>query len=303
MTHHRIVGPGVEAVVSARAAALRLLRVDGRHLVEPTIEASAPPGMSGVILAPWPNRVEDARWWHDGREQHLDVTEPELGHANHGLLAETDFRLTRTRAGSVELAATVHEPPGYPFRLELRVRYRVVRGGVAVRVGVLNTGTKPAPVALGAHPYLRVGDAAPESLRLRVEADIAYRLDARHIPREPFAVAGSAWDLRRPRSVLEIPGHATFGRLRGRGSLRHTVRAPDGSGVELRADPAFRWTQVYLAADFPADDGSHLALAVEPMTAPPNALRSGTGLRLVGPGRSWRAGFGIRARHGWSRDR
>lgn len=307
MTLHRIRRAGVEAVVSARAGALRLLRVGGVDLVEPTLSVDEPPGMAGAVLAPWPNRVEGAVWWHDGREHRLEVTEPDLGHANHGLLATTDFVVVRRSAVAVELGARVDAPPGYPFRLDVRVRYRLRPDGLAVRLAVRNTGTEPAPVALGAHPYLRLGDAPVDDLRIRVDADARYELDAGHIPRERLALAG-ADDLRRPRPVATAPGHATFGYLGRARRLRHGLAAPDGRVVELRADAAFRWTQLYRAEGFPADDGVRTAIALEPMTAPPNALRTGDGIRSLPPGRVWRTGFGLRLRPagqtpGWSRDR
>ena len=304
MTLHRIGADGVEAVVSARAGALRMLRVGGVDLVEPTVLSPEPPGMAGAVLAPWPNRVEGAVWWHEGREHRLEVTEPELGHANHGLLATTDFVLVRTTSRGVELGARVEAPAGYPFRLDVRVRYRLRRDGVAVRLAVRNVGTEPAPVALGAHPYLRVGDVPPDELRVRIDADASGELDAGHIPRAWSALAGEH-DLRVARPLAVAPGHATLAH-RGRARpLRHGVQAPDGRVVELRTDAAFRWTQLYRADDFPADDGVRTAIAVEPMTAPPNALRTGDGIRMLAPGRTWRTGFDLRLRQppGWSRVR
>lgn len=303
---HRLAVGGVEVVVSARAAALRLARVGGVHLVEPTLDAPGLPGMSGAVLAPWPNRVEDATWWNGGREERLPVTEPEFGHANHGLLAETEFAVERITRRRLDLLAVIDAPDGYPFRLAVRVRYLLRRDGLDVRIGVRNTGSRPAPVALGVHPYLRLGDEPAERLRLVIDADSAYRLDERHIPREEFPVAGTAWDLRAGRPVPDAPHHASF-RRGGRGLVRHALVDPGGRAVELRAGREFRFTQLYLAEQFPADDGPRRAVAVEPMTAPPNAMRSGVGLRLLAPGRSWRTGFRLRlvprSRQGRSRVR
>jgi len=299
---HQLGVPGVDAVVSARAGALRLLRVDGMHLVEPTVDALEPPGMAGAVLAPWPNRVDGALWWHGGREERLEVTEPELGHANHGLLATRDFDVVRASSGDLVLETTIEAPPGYPFRLGVRVGYRLRRRGVDVAIAVSNIGTVAAPVAFGAHPYLRVGDEPADDLRVVIDGDRAYRLDASHIPRAEFAVAGSAWDLRRPRPLAEVPTHASFRRAGGRG-LRHALIGTEGLSVEVDADPAFRFTQLYLADDFPADDGPRRAVAIEPMTAPPNGLRSGVGMRMLAPGRTWRAGFRVRLRQGRSRAR
>lgn len=283
------------AVVSDRAAALRALRVAGVDLIEPTLDSDEPPAMSGAILAPWPNRVEGATWTHRGREFRLAVTEPEFGHANHGLLAETDFEAGVSGAGDVlRLSSPIADAVGYPFTLEIEVEYRLLSDGLAVGLVTRNRGADPAPVALGAHPYLRVGDAPSESLTVRIDADAAYTLDATNIPRGRFRVNGTQWDLRDGRRIVDSPAHATFERTAPRGDLVHSLIAPDGRGVELRAAPDFRWTQLYVAPDFPADDGPRRAVAIEPMTAPPNGLRTGTGIRTLDPGETWHTGFEIR---------
>ena len=63
------------------------------------------------------------------------------------------------------------------------------------------------------------------------------------------------------------------------------------AGVELWADPDFAWVQVFTPDDHP---GRGRAVAVEPMTCPPDALNSGTGLLVVEPGRTWTGSWGIR---------
>lgn len=298
---HSLRRGDVIAVVSARAAALRSLVVDGTDIVEPTVGSVDPPGMAGAILAPWPNRVEGARWRREGRELELEITEPELGHANHGLLARADFALIAASPATIVLRARIDEPAGYPFRLVVEAEYRLGDRGVEVTVAVLNTGDLPAPVAVGAHPYLRVGDTPTDRLTLHIDADTAHALDDTHIPRERFPVAGTRWELRTGRAAPEAPAHATFEHAGTDRELVHALVAPDGRAVELRADPLFRFTQLYLADQLATDEGPRRAVAVEPMTAPPNALRSGIGMRELEPGATLRAGFGIRLRQPLSR--
>lgn len=283
------------AVVSDRAAALRALRIGGIDLVEPTLESPDPPAMSGVILAPWPNRVEKATWTFRGRQFRLAVTEPEFGHANHGLLTRTDFEAVNPNTADVlRMRSRIASAVGYPFTVEVEVEYRLLFDGLAVGLTARNRGDDPAPLALGAHPYLRIGHAPTESLTVQIDADAAYTLDATHIPRARFDVTGTPWDLRDGRPVADSPPHATFERTAPRGDLVHSLIAPDGRAVELRAAPDFRWTQLYVARDFPADDGPRHAVAIEPMTAPPNGLRTGAGIRTLQPGQTWRTGFEIR---------
>jgi len=293
----RSPGAKVTAVVSRQGAALRALRVRGEDIVEPTLAEPEPPGMAGVILAPCPNRVEGARWFHSGRELRLAVTEPELGHANHGLVASTNFEPVPDEDPTcLRLRTRIDHAPGYPFTVDIEVGYRLLAGGIAVEFTVRNAGPEPAPVALGAHPYLRIGAVPSERLTVRIDADVAHELDATHIPQRRFSVAGTAWDLRSGRSLRAVPGHATFEHSSPSGPLRHALVAADGTTVEVRADTDFRFTQLWVAEHFAADDGPRLAVAIEPMTAPPNALRTGIGLRILEPGEAWHTGFSIELR-------
>ena len=209
--HHRLSstsGPLVDLTVSRRAASLRALSVNGIDLVEPTILTEPPPGLAGATLAPWPNRVEGARWMLHGSEQFLEVTEPELGHANHGLLTDIEFGISSSSVERIVFRALVQDHPGYPFTLDVEVHYTLEPSGVRVRHAVRNLSRQVAPFAIGAHPYLRVGDQPVETLTVQIDAGDALSLDDTHIPRGQFHVEGSAWDVRGGRSVSAIIPHA-----------------------------------------------------------------------------------------------
>jgi aldose 1-epimerase len=284
----------VVAALSPRAASLRSLTVRGLDIVEPFVTETDAPGMAGATLVPWPNRVEDATWWHNGSRHDLAITEPELGNANHGLLAGEDFVLLGHDGSSAELGAQIRQPPGYPFDLDVVVGYRLDAAGVTVTTSVENRGTEAAPVALGAHPYLRIGSASIDDLLLSVHATHAYHLDDRHIPRERFPVEGTPWDLGVPRRVAESPAHATFEQEAAPGPLVHSLSEPAGERVEVWADADYRFTQLYVTQDLPSASGPRTAVAIEPMTAPPNALRTGDGLRWLAPGERWQTSWGVR---------
>jgi aldose 1-epimerase len=281
------------AIVSPVGAALRRLDVAGRSVIEPTVNSEPAPGLAGALLVPWPNRVEGGRWWLGSREQRFVATEPGTGHALHGLLAEREFAVTASTLDRVELEALIDPEPGYPFALQVGVAYRVTDCGVDAEIAIRNRDAAPAPVAVGIHPYLRLGARDAHALTIDLDAEWAYHLDATEIPRHRFAVDGTAWDLRGGRRVSEAPRHVTF--EHGPAASRDRVLGdPDGDRVALWADESFRWTQLYVVDGFAADDGPRTAVAVEPMTAPPNALRTGVGLRWLAAHEEWTLRWGIR---------
>ena len=73
-----------------------------------------------------------------------------------------------------------------------------------------------------------------------------------------------------------------------------TLSAPDGSRrVSVWADGAFGWWQVFTGDPLGPPRGRR-ALAVEPMTCPPDAWRSGHDVVALEPGGTWRGSWGIR---------
>ena len=269
-----------------------MLEVDGVDLVEPYPESALPPYGSGIVLVPWPNRVEDGIWHHNGEQQQLDLTEPARHNAIHGLLRQTAYRVSERSPESVTLAATVYPQHGYPFQLDTTVRYELVDDGVTVTHEIHNVGEEAAPVAIGAHPYLRIGDVPVADLTLTLPAGTHFEVDERLNARAEHPVGGTEYDLRDGARVGDVQLDDGFGGVEP--GTAHRLTAPDGRFVELWRDPEFAYVQVFTNSKFPKDDGIGLAIAVEPMTAPANALNSGLGLRWLEPGERWGVSWGVR---------
>ena len=284
------------AAITQVAAALREFSIGGVDVTEPYSDSVTPPFGNGIVLAPWPNRVADGLWQLDGAPQQLDLTEPARHNALHGLLRYTGYRLIDQTPESVSLAATIFPQHGYPFHLETSVRYELVDGGIDVTHDVRNLSAAPAPVAFGTHPFLTIGDVAPEELVLTVHASTRFDVDDRLNPIAEIPVDGPNFDLRAGRPVTELDLDTAFGGLATVDGVSATLRAPDGREVQLLQDENHPYVQVFTTREFPKKGGKGLAVAVEPMTAPPDAFNSGTGLRWVEPGDSWSVGWGIRYR-------
>jgi aldose 1-epimerase len=279
------------AIITEAGAGLRLLTVDGVALVETFPEAATPPLGAGTVLVPWPNRVEDGLWQLNGVRQQLDLTEPDRHNAIHGLLRHSAYTLVDRVPGAIALAATVFPQHGYPFQLDTTVRYELTGSGLTVSHRITNVSAAPAPVAVGAHPYLRIGEVPTAELTLTLAAQTHFEVDSRLIPIAEHPVAGGDFDLRSPRSVGDLRLDDGFGSLIvADGVSRHTLRAPDGRSVTLWQDAAFGYLQAFTTSAFP---GRELAIALEPMTAPANAFNSGVGLQWLQPEQSWAASWGI----------
>ncbi|MCU1474757.1 aldose 1-epimerase family protein [Amnibacterium sp.] len=284
----------VTATVAELAASLRELVVDGVRLVQDYGAGALPSQASGITLVPWPNRVRGGRWALDGAEQQLDLTEPARGNATHGLLRNTGYRVTDRSEAAITLSAPVFPQHGYPFHLDTSVRFELGAEGLTVTHGIHNAGDAPAPVGIGVHPYLRVGDTPFEELTVTVVASTAIIADDAKIPVGEQPVEGTDLDLRAGKRLAGVTLDQGYtGIALAGGLVRHRLTAPDGSGVELWGEPDFAYTQVFTTDIYETDDGRISAVAIEPMTCAADALNSGRGLRRLDPGDQWVTSWGL----------
>ncbi len=281
------------AVITELAAGLRLYSKGGVQLTESYGDDEISPGATGITLAPWANRVEDGVWYLDGRKQQLDITEVPRNNASHGLLRNAAYSLVDESEFSVTLEATVFPQHGYPFLVRHQVRYELDEAlDLRVSQSMVNDSQESAPFVLGAHPYLRLGDVAPEDLVLTVQARTRLVADERLIPRSTAAVDGE-YDLSAGAAVgiLLIDVALTDLTYDG-GVARHTLTAPDGRSVSLEQDEYCQYVHVFVTDTFP---GRSKAVAIEPMTGPANAFNSGDGLRWLAPAETFTMTWGITA--------
>lgn len=283
---------GVTAHVTEVGAALRGLEFGGVDVIASYPTTTVAPAASGIVLVPWPNRVRDGRWTQRGETHQLAITEPKFQNASHGLLRFAAYRPVGERHGdALTLAADVFPQSGYPFHLATEVTYAVDDGGLTVTHRIENVGDQDAPVALGTHPYLTLGDVPATELTLHSPADSRYVNDDRMLPVDLQPV-DAATDLRRPRTLSELALDTVYTDLHRDpdGIARTTLTAPDGQQVTLWQGAGFDFRVLYLNRDYPGRD---VAIAVEPMTAPTDALNSGTGLRWLAHGEVWNLAWGI----------
>jgi aldose 1-epimerase len=283
-----------EAVIVEVAASIREFRIGGVELTEPYGEFSTPPFGDGIVLVPWPNRVEDGVWKLDGEVQQLDLTEPDKHNAIHGLLRHAPYRVLERTDASITLGATVFPQHGYPFLLETSVRHELTDDGMTVIHRITNESDAPAPVAIGTHPFFQIGDVPTDELTLTVHAGTRFPVDERLIPSAEIPVDGSEYDLRSGRKVADLNLDDAFGDVKPVKQVTAVLTASDGRSVALWQDESFPYVQIFTTRKFPRGTGFVTAIAMEPMTAPANAFNSGQSLKWLNPGETWQASWGIR---------
>lgn len=223
------------------------------------------------FLHPWANRLAGFSYRAGGHDVVLDSASPLLllddnGLPIHGVL--TASRRWRMRGASADdararLSASLEfDQPDllaafpFPHRVELDVE--LSGGALQVCATLINSGTEPVPVAFGFHPYLRLPGVPRREWVVAFPVRHRLVLDEREIPSgvtERVAhltgpVGARTWD-------------DAFERVAPDSCFELTAA---GRTVEVHYGDGFSVSQIF------APPGAEY-LCIEPMTAPPNALR------------------------------
>lgn len=245
------------------------------------------------FLHPWANRLGAARFELAGRAVDLDLPDLPLkrddaGLPIHGLLpAAPGWRAERhaeiehggVLVASFDFAAYPHLLEAFPFPHRVEIEATLVEGSLEVSTSVTATGAVGVPVAFGFHPYLCLPGVPRAEWVFTAPVHERLVLDQRGLPteaREPAAIEPGPLGARTWDDAFRAPAAGEAFVLAG----------PDRS-IELRMDSGYPFTQIFAPDNLDA-------VAIEPMTAPTNALlTAGPELTFVPPGETFAATFSI----------
>jgi aldose 1-epimerase len=254
-------------------------------------------GGRGQPLLPWPNRIRDGQYTFDAQSLQLPIEEASRHNAMHGLTRWANWSVIARDASSVRVAMTQHPRSGYPFSLSLEIEYTLDADGLSVRTLARNIGDHTLPFGAGQHPYLSVGTTRVDAATLRVPAAVRLELDrTRMLPTgQTLAVAGTDFDFREPRAIGALQLDDCFTDLLPETDGRVRVELVDpktNTTTTLWLESPYRYVQVF-TGDTLAAPRRRQGLAVEPMTCPPDAFRSGRDLIVLQPNEAVSLAWGI----------
>lgn len=278
------VGGGLRVYESARGAVLEGYRLD---------EMCS--GGRGQPLLPWPNRIRDGQYEFDGVNYQLGLTEAEAHNAIHGLVRWANWTVAEQSPERVAVEHRLHPQPGWPAILDLQIEYALGDGGLTVTTTATNMGAAACPFGAGQHPYLTLGTETVDALSLVVPGLRYLEADERGIPVGSADADGTPLDFTTPRPIGAAKLDVAYTDLERDGDgLARVVIATAGGERQgtLWVDESYLYLMVF-TGDTLAPNRRRRGLAVEPMTCPPDAFRSGDELLRLEPGTSFTARWGI----------
>jgi len=240
------------------------------------------------FLFPWANRLNGFQYEVAGRGVTLSPHSPVLRYDDNGLpmhgmmWPHLAWSIKETTADTLTATFDWSHPRNlvvFPYPCRLTMTATVAPGSLTIETELTATSDIAVPISFGFHPYLGLPDVPRQDWQVSLPEMRHLTLDARKIP----TGASEAFPgLDAPLGTRDFDDG--FALLGDRATLSV---AAGGHRISVDLLEGYPYTQVYapLGKDY---------LAFEPMTAPANALISGTGLRLVQPGETFHAKFRFR---------
>jgi aldose 1-epimerase len=127
------------------------------------------PGQAAsFVMAPWTNRLRDARFAFDGQTHQLRPNFPDAT-AIHGTARDAPWRITDRTPVHARMVydARADEQANFPFAFSCVQRFELAPDHLQIDLAVTNLDHRPMPAACGHHPFFpRTLFATDEQVRL-----------------------------------------------------------------------------------------------------------------------------------------
>lgn len=237
-------------------------------------DLSSNPKFKQTLLFPFPNRLEDGTYEHDGESHQFPINEAERNNSLHGMVYNMPFKEESIHldeeAGSIRLSLNYSGAESYfPFPFQMEVTYKMTSNSIfSLSIEMINIGAKSFPYGFGWHPYFKLDEVGDYQLQMPEVRKV--EVDTRFLPTGSKTIFDSYLKKKRITDsfdtcfelILKDPWKVI---LEGK-----TTR------LTMSCNEDLPFIQIYNPTD--------QIVAIEPMTCSVNAFRTKDGLRHLKPG-------------------
>ena len=242
-----------------------------------------------IILFPYPNRLRDGRYTHEGKTYQFDLNNVATQNSIHGFSNNVPMTVTKIKTdahqGSIECSYKhdgTHK--AYPFKIHFTVNF-ILRGReLEVEMAFSNLDNTTVPVGLGWHPYYRISEKADDTSLQMPECQLVM-IDDRMLP------TGEKQAFEDFRPLKKIDGtfldNGFF--ITEKTDKAEVILQSDICKLVCWQETGFhKWNFVQVFTP-----PHRMSIAVEPMTCNVDAFNNKDGLVLLEPNESLSGKFGV----------
>ncbi len=246
----------------------------------------------GAKLFPFANRIKNGKYNFNGREYQLNMNFPHENNSIHGFLLDKKFEVADQTADEFQATLGVElkykgNEPGFPFRFNIRLNYTLTQDNhLTLETIIKNVDNITFPIVDGWHPYFTFGDNI-DNVQLELKSLYTLEVDNCFIPTGTFIE-------HKEFNKLKQIGESCFDncfRVKENGGMTKTVlfNPVNSTGIEIwqeTGEHKYNFVQVYIPP-------SRKSIAIEPMTAPPDAFNNQQDIIVLQPSTTIRTRCGI----------
>lgn len=236
---------------------------------------------AGAVMAPWPNRLEDGRYKFNDVEFLAPINDFQGNNANHGLVFGKDFEIIELAADRLRLRTELFDPSAYQFNVELQVTYELSHGGLHIQLEAINHESSVAPFAIGVHPYF----VTDSDSQLEVSAGKFLLKNERGLPIGSTTLSESGVLQHTKNLIADLNIDDCLTELSVNSSdLHETILSRPSLGFEVVLLQSKSLSHLMIFRFDESSESQRTLLALEPQSAPANALRNEPNSHLLEPG-------------------
>lgn len=236
---------------------------------------------SSFTLAPFSNRIRDAKFVFENQEYQLRSTSSD-GSTQHGDVRNRAWSVTRGE-NLLECVFDSRDATdfNFPFPIRMKVMYALKNNIFETQLELENLGNMRMPVGFGLHPYFVRKLLGSNDVQLQFDAAGIYETDSSFIPTSGMKPIPKNFDFSKARFIGDTAINHVFGGWNGTALLEYDM-GDTSKTLKLEASEVFSHLCVYASPDG--------TLAVEPIshcTDGFNLLARGiknTGVKVLEPG-------------------
>jgi aldose 1-epimerase len=250
----------------------------------PTVDVSgeaAADWFKGVKLSPWPCRIPDGEYRFDKKNFKLKKTYRD-GTALHGLLFDQPFEVVDEFANEETAYLILRHTyqaidPGYPFFYDCEVKFTIHPGRLLeVESTISNLNDIEIPIADGWHPYFQLGGKV-DDWELNFPALSMLEFDSRLVPTGTF-VPYDRFNERKKIGNINLD-NCFFLKIQEFKPVCSVRNPANKLSLHFFTNPSYSYLQLFI----PPHRNS---IAIENLSAAPNAFNNLMGLIKLQPGNS-----------------
>jgi aldose 1-epimerase len=243
-----------------------------------------------IILFPFPNRLRDGRYIHEGKIYQFPINNADTGNAIHGFSnkVKMDVANVETNENEGKLTCTYthdgsHE--GYPFRFSFNITFILRGSNLDIDMSITNEDSTTIPVGLGWHPYFRLSEKSDDTFLQMPDCQLV-EIDERMIP------TGAKSDFTDFNTLTQIQDSFLDNGFYIKNQTQNAeviLSSSVGTLTYWQETGAGKWNFVQVFTP-----PHRMSIAVEPMTCNVDAFNNKDGLTILQPNETLQGRFGVK---------